>query len=102
MTEDDYLYTGYNGTYKIDLDKSVNMTITGFEKLRDPSSVFSCVDEEEMKEFLYRIGPLSIALNADPLQTYSLGTIDLTAGKCPSNGINHAALFVMELTQILE
>ena len=41
------------------------MTITEFEKLREPSSVFSCVDEEEMKEFLYWIGPLSIALNAD-------------------------------------
>ena len=94
MTEADYPYKGYKGTCKIDLDKCVHMTITGFEKLGDPSSVFSCVDEEEMKEFLYRIGPLSIALNANPLQTYSSGIIDLTATKCPSSGINHAALLV--------
>lgn len=82
MTEADYPYTGYKGTCKIDLDKCVKMTITGFQKLGSSSSVFSCVDEEEMKEFLYSVGPLSIALNANPLQTYVSGIIDLNSVKC--------------------
>ena len=94
MTEADYPYTGKKGECKIIIDKCINMTITGFEKLGGSSSVFSCVDEEEMKEFLYERGPLSIALNANLLQTYSSGILDATAARCPWSGINHSALLV--------
>ena len=94
MTEEDYPYTGYKGQCKIDIDKCINMTITGFEKLGDSSSVFSCCDEEEMKEFLYERGPLSIAFNANLLQTYMAGIIDASQSSCSPSGINHSALLV--------
>ena len=94
MTESDYPYHGYKDTCKIEIDKCINMKITGFEKLGGDSSIFSCCDEEEMKEFLYERGPLSVAFNANPLQTYSSGIIDLNSSACPSSGINHCALLV--------
>ena len=94
MTEADYPSHSYQSECKIDIDKCVHMRITGFEKLGKGSSTFICADEEEMKEFLYKKGPVSVALNADPLQTYSSGIIDLPSAKCPYYGINHCALLV--------
>ena len=94
MTEADYPYHSYKSECKIDIDKCVHMRITGFEKLGGGSSIFSCADEEEMKEFLYKKGPVSVALNATPLQTYSSGIIDLSSTQCPYIGINHCALLV--------
>ena len=47
-----------------------------------------------MKEFLYENGPLAVAMNADPLQTYSSGILDVPSSKCPISGINHAVLLV--------
>ena len=70
------------------------MKVTGYKKLGSSWSTWSAVDEDEIKEFLYENGPLAIALNADPLQTYSSGIIDLPESKCPSSGINHAVLLV--------
>ena len=70
------------------------MKITGYIKLGDSSDSYSPADEDEMKEFLYENGPLSIGINADPLQTYSSGILDLPSSKCPSSGINHAVLLV--------
>ena len=48
----------------------------------------------QIKEFLYETRPLAIALNADPLQTYSSGFLDLTSARCPTSRINHAVLLV--------
>ena len=62
------------------------MRITGFEKLGGDSSVFSCTDEEEMKEFLYNKGPVSVvAFNEDPLKMYAFGIIDRTSSQCPTS-----------------
>ena len=94
MTEADYPSHSYKDECKIDIDKCVHMRITGFEKLGKGSSTFSCVDEEIMKEFLYKKGPVSVALNANCLQSYSSGIIDLSSALCPSSGINHCALLV--------
>ena len=94
MTEEDYPSTIQKKTCKKVKDKYVNMTVTGFKKLGKAYDVFSCVDEELMKEFLYENGPLSIAFNAYCLQLYSRGIIDMDSEKCPMSGINHAALLV--------
>ena len=94
MFDNDYPYEGIKSACKSDKSKYANMTIVGFKKLYDPYSEWGCVDEDEMKEFLYETGPLAIILNADPLQTYMSGIIDLTSTKCPSNKINHAVLIV--------
>ena len=73
MTEKDYPSQIQKHVCKMDKDKFVNMTVTGFKKLGKEYDVFDCVDEELMKEFLYENGPLSIAFNANCLQVYRGG-----------------------------
>jgi len=94
MLEEDYPYKGVKSTCKADKTKCIDMKVTGYKKLGSSWSTWSAVDEDEVKEFLYQTGPLAIALNADPLQTYTSGVLDLTSTKCPSSGINHAVLLV--------
>ena len=94
MTEEDYPTIGHKSGCKANKDKYINMTVTGFKKLGKSYDVFSCVDEELMKEFLYENGPLSIAFNAYCLHLYSRGIVDMEIEKCPISGINHAALLV--------
>ena len=90
----DYPYKGTKQTCKSDKTKYADFTVTGYKKLGSSWSTWSAVDEDEVKEFLYQTGPLAIALNADPLQTYTSGILDLTSTKCPSSGINHAVTLV--------
>ena len=94
MLDSDYPYKGIKSTCKSDKTKYVDMTITGYQKLGSSWSTWSAVDEDEIKEFLYQTGPLAIALNADPLQTYRSGILDATSTKCPTSGINHAVTLV--------
>ena len=93
-TEEDYPYTGYKGSCKADPSKYIDMKVTGWKKLGSSTSTWSPVDEEEIKEFLYETGPLAIALNANPLQTYTGGILDKTSSQCPVSGINHAVTLV--------
>ena len=99
MYEADYPYKGTKSTCKSDSSKYADFKITGYKKLGSSWSTWSAVDEDEIKEFLYQTGPLAIALNADPLQTYTGGILDLTSTKCPSSGINHAVTLVGYGTQ---
>ena len=94
MYDADYAYKGVKSTCKSDSSKYADFKITGYKKLGSSWSTWSPVDEDEVKEFLYETGPLAIALNADPLQTYTGGVLDLTSTKCPSSGINHAVTLV--------
>ena len=94
MKEEDYPYTGYKGTCKYDRSKTIDMKVTGYKKLGSSSSTWSPVDEEEIKEFLYATCPLSVALNANLLQTYTGGILDVPSSKCPTSGINHAVTLV--------
>ena len=94
MLDSDYPYKGTKQTCKSDKSKYVDMTVTGYKKLGSSWSTWSAVDEDEVKEFLYETGPLAIALNADPLQTYSSGILDKTSTQCPTSGINHAVTLV--------
>ena len=94
MLDEDYPYIGKKSTCKSDKSKYVDMVVTGYFKYGGSSSVFSCADEDEIKEFLYETGPLAAALNANPLQTYTSGVLDVNSTDCPSSGINHAVLIV--------
>ena len=58
------------------------------------SSSWTAIDEDEIKEFLYENGPLAVALNADPLQTYSSGILNKSTSACPVSGMNHAVNLV--------
>ena len=89
-TESDYAYSGTKGTCKKDTSKYIDMKVTGYKQLSD----WSAGDEAEIKEFLYETGPLSVALNANPLQTYVSGILDLTSSQCSPSGLNHAVTLV--------
>ena len=90
----DYPYKGTKQACKSDSSKYVDMKVTGYKKLGNEYSNWDCVDEEGIKEFLYETGPLAVALNANPLQTYSSGILDKTAAQCPTSGLNHAVTMV--------
>ena len=92
--EEDYPYIGRKETCKADPSKYIDMKVTGFVKLGKSSSTWAPVDEEEIKEFLYETGPLAVALNANILQTYTGGVIDIPSSQCPTSGINHAVTMV--------
>ena len=94
MLESDYPYTGMKGTCKKDPSKYIDMKVTGYKKLGSSSSTFSPVDEDEMKEFLYETGPLIVGFNANALQTYTGGVIDVPSSQCPSSGINYIGILV--------
>ena len=94
MTDKDYPYKGTKRTCNSDPSKYVDMKITGYKKLGSSSETWDCVDEEEIKEFLYETGPLAVALNANYLQTYMSGILDVSSSRCPVDGINHAVTIV--------
>ena len=94
MYEADYPYANKKGICKQDSSKFVDMKVTGYVKLGDSSDTFSPIDEDYIKEFLYETGPLAIALNADALQFYSGGILDVDGWICDPSGINHAVNLV--------
>ena len=94
MYDTDYPYVGVEQTCKSDKTKYADFKVTGYKKLGSTWSTWSCVDEDEIKEFLYETGPLAVALNADYLSSYTGGIVDYTSSKCPYSGINHAVTMV--------
>jgi cathepsin F len=94
MYEADYPYTGEKGECKSDASKYADMQITGYEKLGNWWTVYSCVDEAKIKEYLYTTGPLAISLDANPLYDYVSGVLDVSKDTCNKDGINHAVTLV--------
>ena len=87
-TDADYPYEGVQGDCRADPSKYVDMQVTGYNALCD----FSECDEGEMKDFLYETGPLSVALNADPLMWYDSGIID--DDSCDPSALDHGVTLV--------
>jgi cathepsin F len=86
MKQSDYAYTGRDGTCKFDKTKAA-LKVKGFH--------FSeTQDEEQIKAFLASTGPLAVALNAEPLQFYDGGILDLGADECDPQGLNHGVTLV--------
>lgn len=94
MYDADYPYTGVKAVCKSDKSKYADFEVTRYFKVGSSTSIFSPVDEDEIKEFLYETGPLAIALNATPLQYYTSGILDVKSSECPASGINHSVLLV--------
>jgi len=86
MVSSDYKYTARDGTCKFKKEK-VALKVSGFH--------FSdSQDEEKIKAMLVTTGPLSVALNADPLQFYQGGIIDAGADECDPQALNHGVTIV--------
>jgi len=89
-SEDDYPYSGEQQTCpssEPSIAKIANWT-------------YLDVNPTDIETFMVAQGPLSIALNADLLMSYSGGVITGTPDDCPISGMDHAVLMVgYDLTQ---
>jgi len=95
MLESDYSYKGKQSNCTKDPSKYINMKITEYKKLGNQYSQWlSPCDEKEMKELLYKNGPLIVALNSAPLITYVSGIINEGTYRCPAELVDHLALLV--------
>jgi cathepsin F len=87
MTESAYGYKGKKGSCSFD-SKKVAAKVTGYKYA-------SSQDEEQIKQFLYENGPLAIAINATPLQTYLWGIFNpWFEFICNPKELNHGVLLV--------
>ena len=84
-TESDYPYTGTGGTCKFDKSK-VAATITGWSKVS--------TDENQIAAQLNKVGPLSIGINAGPMQFYSKGVSCPWKILCNPKSLDHGVLIV--------
>jgi C1A family cysteine protease len=81
MYEHDYPYTAKDGQCKKNPSKYVSgLKLSGFKLLGQ--------NENDMKTFLYSVGPLAAVINATPLQRYTGGIVNLPSSQC--RGYNHA------------
>ena len=94
MLESDYPYTGVKGTCKSQKSKYIDMKVNGYSKFGSSTSTFSPIDEDEIKELLYEIGPLGVVMNGSPLASYVSGVIDVPSSECPASGVNVCLLLV--------
>lgn len=82
-TEEDYPYVAKRQGCKIKKDK-FRVKISGFNDLSQ--------NEDEIAEYLIKVGPLSVALNATPLQFYLGGVFNPLV--CNPKGLNHGVTIV--------
>ena len=94
MSDNDYSYKGRKGSCKKNPSKYVDLKVTGTKRLGTSGKTWDCVDENEIKEFLYEVGPLVAALNSDFLKNYKSGILDVPIERCTVAGINHGVLLV--------
>ena len=84
-TEAEYPYVGRD--QKCKTGKKVAVELESYVLL-------NTTDEEYIKKYLYNVGPLAIAINADPFQYYMGGIIDESAYSCDPEGLNHGVVLV--------
>jgi len=86
QSDTDYPYEAKDQTCKQDITKNV-VKVSTYQLL-------DSTDEEVIKQYLYEKGPLSIGINANPLNWYARGVIDWGNDNCNKDDINHAVVLV--------
>jgi cathepsin F len=87
--ESDYPYTAVTGTCKRSAAKTID-PITNYTCLSGPNKA----NETEMAAFLVANGPISMAMDAGILQTYTSGIIKPSANDCSKTQLDHALVIV--------
>ena len=85
QTDEDYPYKYWNFDCQVDKSKYY-LKVNDFK--------FISKDEEEIKEHLYKIGPLSAGLNATMLQLYIRGILNPLKALCKPDKLDHGVLIV--------
>ena len=86
IADNDYSYTGSDGKCKFNITK-VRAKVVGYKY--SPSQ-----NETEIAQMLFETGPLSVAINATPLQFYFWGVFDPWTWMCDPNSLNHGVTLV--------
>jgi len=87
VSEDDYEYTGRDGTCSVS-GKKVVAKVTGYHYA-------GTEDETQIKQLLFENGPFAIAMNATPLQFYFWGIFNpWFEFLCSPTELNHGVLLV--------
>ena len=86
MAQDDYPYTAQGGDCQFD-SGAAKVQLSGFNKL-------DTQDEEEIATYLSETGPLSVAINAEPLQYYEGGVYNPDESECDPAGLDHGVAIV--------
>ena len=95
MLESDHSYKGKQSNCIKDPSKYINMKVNGYKKLGNQYSQWlSPWDEKEVKELLYKNGPLNVPLNSCPLIIYVSGIINESTYRCPAKLVDHLALLI--------
>jgi cathepsin F len=92
MTEAAYPYTAQDGTCKLNKNQ-VYAKLGNYSCLSSPSNP-NGANEQAMASFLVSNGPLSIAMDAGVLMSYTSGVINPGAYGCSSTQLDHAILIV--------
>jgi cathepsin F len=90
-TDTDYPYKGITGTCKDITGKTITK-VKQYNCVTARDKNYVSATTKDMKDALYNYGPLSIALNANPFQTYRNGI--LNPASCTTTALNHAVLLV--------
>ncbi|CAD5208691.1 unnamed protein product [Bursaphelenchus xylophilus] len=85
VKEDDYKYTGRGGACQVD---KYEFAVYINDSVQLPE------DEKKIQEYLFQSGPISVGINANPLQFYSGGIHHPPKFFCNPKGVNHAVLLV--------
>lgn len=83
--ESDYPYLGWQFSCKMDKSKFA---------VQVEDNYFISQDEEVIKEYLFRVGPLAAGMNAHWLQMYVRGIMDVNPKHCDPKKLDHGVLLV--------
>jgi len=90
-TESDYPYTGVDGTCQRTASKMI-APITNYTCLSQYNG--NPADEQQMAAYLVANGPISVALDADLLFSYTSGVLNPSPSGCDGSVLDHALLVV--------
>jgi len=90
-TEASYPYTAVTGTCK-GTNMNQEAPITNYTCLTTPGGAVA--DEDQMAAYLVANGPISIAMDAGILESYTSGIIKPTSGECSQIQLDHAIVIV--------
>jgi len=90
--ESKYVYTAQTGTCKRSQFGPATAPISNYTCLSNPQGKIA--DEDAMAAFVAANGPVSIAMDAGLLETYTSGIIQPTAGECSQVQLDHAIVIV--------
>jgi C1A family cysteine protease len=90
--ESKYVYTAQTGTCKRTANGPATAPISNYTCLSHTQG--APADEDDMAAFLAANGPISIAMDAGILETYTGGIIKPTAGECSQVQLDHAIVIV--------